>query len=152
MTQLHPDRFFASDPTQRRIARDLYESVKDAPIISPHGHCEPAWFADDEPFPDPAELLIIPDHYVFRMLRSQGVNLDTLGVPRRDGVKLDADPRDIWQVFADHWHLFQATPTRLWMEHVLQEVLGVTDPLTSDSASAIYDHIEKVLQEPDFRP
>jgi len=103
MTQLHPDRFFASDPTQRRIARDLYESVKDAPIIS-------------------------------------------------DGVKLDADPRDIWQVFADHWHLFQATPTRLWMEHVLQEVLGVTDPLTSDSASAIYDHIEKVLQEPDFRP
>ena len=50
---LDDNRFFDSDPTVRRIARELYANVKDLPIVSPHGHCEPAWFSENQPFSDP---------------------------------------------------------------------------------------------------
>ena len=149
---LDPDRLFASDPVQRRIARELYESLDGVPIISPHGHCDPAWFATDAAFPNPAELLIVPDHYVFRMLYSRGVDLDALGIPRRDGSRADVDPRAVWQLFADHWHLFLATPTRLWLEHVFAEVLGLGEPLSPDNAGDIYDAIDAELRTPAFRP
>ncbi|MBZ8134267.1 glucuronate isomerase [Afifella sp. IM 167] len=150
--RLHPDRLFASEPEQRRIARALYEEVAELPIISPHGHCDPRWFAENERFPDPAELLIVPDHYVFRMLYSKGVSLDALGIPRRDGTRESIDPRRVWQIFADHWYLFLGTPTRLWMDYVLVEVLGICEELTPESAPAIYDAIESRLAEPGFRP
>jgi glucuronate isomerase len=124
MGRLDPDRLFSPNPPERAIARELYESLAGVPILSPHGHCDPAWFAEDQAFPDPAELLIVPDHYIFRMLYAKGVSLDALGIPRADGSRPETDPRDVWQTFADHYHLFLATPTWLWMEHVLVEVLG----------------------------
>ena len=80
---LHPDRLFPADPRTRDIARALYEPVRTLPIVSPHGHTDPAWFATNEPFADPAQLLIVPDHYVFRMLYSQGMPLEALGIPTR---------------------------------------------------------------------
>ena len=58
--RLHPDRLFPADPAARAVARELYEAVADLPIVSPHGHCDPAWFAENAPFPNPAELLIKP--------------------------------------------------------------------------------------------
>ncbi len=149
---LDPNRLFASDPVHRRIARELHESLDGVPIISPHGHCDPAWFANDPPFPNPAELLIVPDHYVFRMLYSRGIDLDALGIPRRDGTRADVDPRDVWQLFADNWHLFLGTPTRLWLEHVFVEVLGLDQPLRPDNAGDIYDAIDARLRTPEFRP
>ncbi|HET7502635.1 MAG TPA: glucuronate isomerase, partial [Kofleriaceae bacterium] len=94
---LHDDRLFPSDPGVRAIARRLHAEVRELPIVSPHGHTDPAWFADNEPFSDPASLLIIPDHYVFRMLYSQGVALEDLGVPARDGRRVERDPRAIFQ-------------------------------------------------------
>ncbi|VAW12292.1 Uronate isomerase [hydrothermal vent metagenome] len=150
--RLHPDRMFCSDPEQRRIARALFERVENLPVISPHGHCEPSWFAQDTPFPDPAELLIVPDHYVTRMLYSQGIGLERLGVWRADGTRPDIDPRDIWQVFADHWHLFLGTPTRVWLEHVFADVCELDEALCSGNAGAIYDHIEAKLRTPEFTP
>ena len=150
--RLHPDRLFSSDPEQRRISRALFERVEALPIISPHGHCEPSWFADNTPFPDPAELLIVPDHYVYRMLYSQGVGLERLGVWHRDGTRPDVDPRDIWQVFADNWHLFAGTPTRIWLTHVFVEVCGLDETLCSENAAAFYDHIGAQLKTPAFAP
>jgi len=70
---LHPDRLFPVDPATRDVARRLYAAVKDLPIISPHGHTDPAWFATDAPFSDATSLLLAPDHYLYRMLYSQGV-------------------------------------------------------------------------------
>src|SRR5512147_2536323 len=96
---LHEDRLFSSDPTQRAIARRLYAEVRELPIVSPHGHTDPQWFADNKPFPNPASLLVIPDHYVYRMLYSQGISLESLGVPRKDGVSVEQDSRKIWQLF-----------------------------------------------------
>ena len=107
---LHEDRLFPADPGERAIARRLYAEVRDLPIISPHGHTDPAWFAEDAAFSDPASLLIIPDHYVFRMLYSQGVALADLGVPARDGRPVERDPRAIFLRFAERWHLFRGTP------------------------------------------
>ncbi|MEP6701538.1 MAG: glucuronate isomerase [Betaproteobacteria bacterium] len=147
----HPDRLFSSDPVQRGIAQRLYASVKDLPIVSPHGHTDPQWYADDMPFPDPAGLFIVPDHYVFRMLYSQGVALEDLGVPREDGSANESDPRKIWRLFARHYYLFRGTPTRMWMDHAFHEVFGIRERLGPESADRIYDSIAAQLETPAFR-
>jgi len=148
----HPDRLLPADPATRDIARDLYRSVRDLPIISPHGHTDPAWFANDDPFPDPATLFIVPDHYIFRMLYSQGVPLERLGVPRVDGGWTETDPRAIWRRFARHVHLLRGTPSRMWLDYAFHDVLGITERLSADNADRIYDRIDAQLKRPEFRP
>ena len=152
---LHPDRLFPSDPVQRDLARGLYQSVRDLPIISPHGHTDPAWFAEDMPFPNPAELLITPDHYVFRMLYSQGVALEDLGIAPRTGTggrPVEQDPRAIWRRFAAHYHAFDGTPSQAWHDWVYAEVFGLTERLSAATADTHYDTIQARLEAPDFRP
>ncbi|WP_394850542.1 glucuronate isomerase [Pendulispora brunnea] len=149
---LSNDRLFPSDPTERAIARRLYEEVRALPIVSPHGHTDPAWFANDEPFPDPAQLLIIPDHYIFRMLYSQGIPLESIGVPSRNGNAGEKDPRKIWRLFAENWYLFRGTPSRIWLTHALNQVFGITERLTPVSADRIYDRIAECLRLPEYRP
>lgn len=117
---LHEDRLFPVDEKTRGIARELYQSVRDLPIISPHGHTDPRWFAYDENFGNATELFILPDHYVFRMLYSQGITLEQLGIRRWDGGESEADPRKIWQLFADHYYLFPGTPSRMWLDTVFK--------------------------------
>ena len=149
---LHPDRLFPSDPTQRDIARRLYGEVSALPIISPHGHTDPSWFAKNEAFPDPASLFVKPDHYAFRMLYSQGIPLEQLGVPRKDGGETSSDSRAIWRLLAANWHLFRGTPTAMWLTHAFETVFGVTERLSAASADRIYDQIEECLRKPEFRP
>jgi glucuronate isomerase len=150
---LPADRFFDPDPTRRRIARELYESVTGLPLVCPHGHVDPRLLADEDvAFGSPAELFIIPDHYVFRMLYSQGIPLEALGVPCADGSPAEQDHRRIWQLFADHFHLFRGTPTGVWLAHELHEVFGVEAKLTGETAQDIYDQIAAKLDLPEFRP
>jgi glucuronate isomerase len=149
---LHPDRLFPAEEPTRSIARRLYASVASLPIISPHGHTDPAWFATDAAFPDPARLLIVPDHYVFRMLMSQGVPLDTLGIPTEDGSPTETDPRTIWRTFANHYHLFRGTPSRLWLDWVFAEVFGLDVRLEPATADLYYDTIDAALKTDAFRP
>ncbi|NDJ54579.1 MAG: glucuronate isomerase [Chloroflexi bacterium] len=150
---LNPDRYFDTDPAQRRVARELYEASAKLPIVSPHGHVLPEWFSDPgASFGSPTELLIIPDHYVFRMLYSQGITLDRLGVPTRDGSPTETDHRKIWQLFADHFYLFRGTPTGMWLTQELVEVFAVDEKLSSHNAQDIYTHIEARLAEAAFKP
>ena len=149
--RLHPDRLLPSDPAQRDIARALYRSVADLPIVSPHGHTDPRWFATDAPWRDATELLLAPDHYLFRMLYSQGVPLEALGVPARDGTP-PTDPREAWRTFAAHYHLFRGTPSRLWLDHAFADVLGLDVRLEAATADHYYDHIAEQLATPAFRP
>lgn len=148
---LHPDRLLPADPGQRRTARDLYDGIRALPIISPHGHTEPAWFAGDAAFEDAAALLLVPDHYVLRMLRSQGMDYDALGVPRRDGGPVAA-PRAVWRSFAAQYHLYAGTPSALWFDHAISAVLGCGERLTPANADALFDHINAQLAKPEFRP
>ena len=132
---LPEDRYFDPDPVQRSIATELYKSVANLPIISPHGHVDPRLLADENAsFGTPADLLIIPDHYVFRMLYSQGIRLEDLGVPRMDGGPVEKDHRKIWQIFGDHFHLFRGTPTGAWLAHELSCVFGIDEKLTGQTA------------------
>ena len=148
--RLSPDRYFDPDPAQRRIARELYEAVRPLPIISPHGHVDPSLFADENgTFGTPAELLIIPDHYVFRMLYSQGIALESLGVPAGAG---ERDHRKIWQLFAENFYLFRGTPTGVWLAYVFDQVFGIEEKLTGATAPSIYDQLEAKLNSPEFRP
>ena len=149
---LHPDRLFSSDPMQRDLSRALYATVEDLPIVSPHGHTDPKWYADNEPFTNASALLITPDHYVFRMLYSQGVKLEDLAIPRRDGGPVEHDARKIWRTFAANYRLFRGTPTRIWLDHAFHEVFGVRERLTPESADRIFDQINDCLAKPEFRP
>ena len=120
--------------------------------MCPHGHVPPALLADDEPFPEPTALLITPDHYIFRMLYSQGVPMEDLGIPTRDGTPVESDPRAVWQRFADHYPLFLGTPTRAWLDHTFAETFDVDVKLASETAAEVYDAVDARLKEPDFRP
>ena len=148
---MHEDRLFPPDVNVRSVARSLYAEVKDLPILSPHGHTDPAWYAKDAAFPNPAELFLIPDHYVFRMLHSRGVPLESLGVPRADGGETASDPLAIWRLFAENFHLFRGTPSRMWFEHVLFYVFGLDMRLGPDNADEVYDRIAAKLETPEFR-
>ncbi|MCB8879335.1 glucuronate isomerase [Acidisoma cellulosilytica] len=149
---LHPDRLFPSDPATRAVARRLYHTIATLPIISPHGHTEPRWYSENAPFPDPATLFVKPDHYIFRMLYSQGISLESLGISRRDGQDVETDSRKIWRIFARHFHLFRGTPTRLWFEQSLEDLFGITERLNEDNADRLYDVIADHLGQDAFRP
>ncbi|MBU2881676.1 glucuronate isomerase [Psychrosphaera sp. B3R10] len=154
---LHPDRLFSSDDKVIAVARELYTAIKDLPIISPHGHTDPKWFAQNSNFENATDLLIRPDHYVFRMLFSQGVSLESLGIPQQ-GEKgdLDAsrhvDPKATWQLLADNMHLFAGTPSGYWLDDTFANVFGFTEKLCSDNALEYYDEINKQLATPEFTP
>lgn len=152
MPKLDPDRLFPKDGKGRDLARALYASISDLPIISPHGHTDPRWFAENAPFPDPAQLFIVPDHYVFRMLYSQGIKLEDLGVPTQDGTSVETDSRKIWRRFAENYHLFRGTPSRMWLDHAFATVFGWEGPINGETADASYDHIAESLEKPAFRP
>ncbi|NOX65687.1 MAG: glucuronate isomerase [Chlorobi bacterium] len=149
---LNQDRYFDPNPQVREIARELYSSVKDLPIISPHGHVDPRIFAENTPFPSPTELFIIPDHYIYRMLYSQGIPLEELGIPTQDGTPVEKDHRKIWQIFGKHFYLYAGTPTGAWLTHEFEDVFGITEKLNGDNAQEIYDHISAKLQTPEFLP
>jgi glucuronate isomerase len=149
---LHPDRLLSSDPVQRDLGRALYATVSHLPIVSPHGHTDPQWYADNEPFTNASALFITPDHYVFRMLYSQGVKLEDLAIPRRDGGAVEQDARKIWRTFAASYHLFRGTPTRVWLDHAFHESFGVRERLTPESADRMFDQINDCLAKPEFRP
>lgn len=145
--KLHPDRFFPADAGTRAIARSLFARVEKLPIISPHGHTDPRWFASDAPFEDATSLFLWPDHYVLRMLYSQGITLEAMGlnVP-------DADRRAAWKLFASHYHLFRGTPSRLWLDHVFVTVFGIDRRLSAETADHYYDTINAALATAAFRP
>lgn len=149
---LDENRLFPVEPGVRSLARSLYEGVRALPIISPHGHTDPRWFAENRPFPDPAQLFVTPDHYVFRMLYSQGIPLESLGVPRADGGETEQDPRRIWGLFARNYHLFRGTPSRIWIDHALQYVFGIEQRLSANTADSIYDRVADCLTQDAFRP
>ena len=144
---LHPDRLLPADPAARAIARALYTSVAGLPIISPHGHTDPSWFADNQPFGNTADLLLVPDHYVFRMLYSQGVPLEALGVGNPD-----VDPRAAWRLLAERFHLFRGTPTRMWLDWVFAEAFGIEVQLEVATSDYYFDTITEVLATDAFRP
>lgn len=150
--KLHEDRFFDPDPTVRKYARELYNEIKDLPIVSPHGHVDPAIFVENKPFPNPAELFISPDHYVYRMLYSQGIDLEDLDIPQRDGVRTGKDPREVWQIFADNYFLFNGTPSGVWLNHEFNVVFGIKEKLSGENAQKIFDDINEKLQKPEFLP
>ena len=150
---LHPERLFSALPEQRALARQFYNQVKDLPLLCPHGHIQPKLLSDpDGRFGNPAELFVIPDHYVFRMLYSQGVKLEHLGIASQDGTAIETDPRKIWRLFAEHFYLFQATPTGLWIKDELSTVFGIDTKLSSSTADAIYDELESKLAQDTYSP
>ena len=148
---LDPNRLFPADPTTHAIARELYVSVAALPIISPHGHTDPAWFATDAPWTNATELLLAPDHYLFRMLYSQGISLDALGVPGRNDAAA-ADPREAWRKLAQNYHLFRGTPSRMWLDHVFANVFAMDVALEAATADQYFDTIGAALATPAFKP
>jgi glucuronate isomerase len=149
---LDPERFFPADPGTRRIAVRLFSTVERLPILSPHGHTDPAWFAGNAPFEDAVSLLLWPDHYLLRMLMSAGVTLESLGIRPAEEIPVEEDRRVIWRRFAEHFHLFRATPSRLWLDHVFGQVFDLKVRLGPETADLYFDTINAALPTPQFKP
>jgi glucuronate isomerase len=152
--RLDPQRFFPADPAQRKIASELFGAVEKLPIVSPHGHTDPAWFAYDQPFEDAVSLLLWPDHYLLRLLYSVGVTLKSIGIAPQDGSGgvVESDRRKIWKRFAEHYYIFRGTPCRAWLDHTFLEVFGLDRAFGPDTADYYYDTINQKLASADFRP
>ncbi len=146
VTILHDDRLFPSEPTIRAIARRLYGAVRNLPIVSPHGHTEARWFAENEPFPNPTSLFIVPDHYVFRMLYSQGIAMEDLGIGQKN--MDEGEARRIWIRFAESYYLFRGTPTRMWLDYAFQELFGLEERLCAANAGALLRHHQRQASLP----
>lgn len=146
---LHTDRLFPVENKSREICRDLYESVANLPILSPHGHTDPKWFSQNKPFENPTDLLLTPDHYLVRMLFSQGITMEQLGFGANNGAK---DPKAIWKIFATNYHLYRATPSSLWLDYVFSEVFNIDIKLDENTADYYYDAISSLLVKPEFLP
>jgi glucuronate isomerase len=149
---LSEDRFFDPNPTVRGYAREIYQTIKDLPIISPHGHVDPQIFVDNKPFPNPTQLFITPDHYVFRMLYSKGITLESLGIPTIDGSPVETDPRKIWKLFAENYFLFNGTPSGVWLNYEFNIVFGIKEKLNGGNALKIYDELQEKINSPEFLP
>jgi len=150
---MNPDRFLSLDPATYSIARNLYQAVANLPIVSPHGHVDPHLFADpDATFGTPADLFIIPDHYVTRMLYSQGIALEDLGVPRVDGGPVESDHRKIWRIFCENFYLFRGTPSGIWLTDELASVFGVAEKPSALNADRLFDSLSDKLSSPEFSP
>ena len=145
---IHEDRLFPADAAARNVARALYASIRDLPIVSPHGHTQAAWFAKNEAFPDPAKLFVQPDHYVYRMLLSQGISLDDLEIGKPEM----KDPRRVWRIFASNYFLFRGTPTRIWLDFAFHELFGLNERLSAATADYYFDVISEKLRTPEFLP
>ena len=148
----HPDRLLPSEPYKRDIAREILKTVENLPIISPHGHCDPKWFSQNKRFPDPAQLFVVPDHYIFRMLVSQGLKLNELGVQSLDGSVFENDPQKIWKKFSENYYLFRGTPTAMWLDYSFENVFGITEPLSPATSHSYYNHIEEKLTKSEYFP
>jgi len=149
---LHPDRLLSTDTNVRSVARRLFKEVEYLPIVSPHGHTNPAWFANNKPFGNPSELFIIPDHYLLRMLYSQGISLEELGINSSEGSYIENDPLKIWRKFSEFQYLFRGTPSRIWLDHALYFVFGIRESLSPETSETIYNQIQHKLQQPEFLP
>jgi glucuronate isomerase len=145
---LHDDRLFPAEERARKVARSLYSQIHNLPIVSPHGHTQARWFANNEPFPDPATLFVQPDHYVFRMLYSQGISMDDLGI----GQPVVKEPRKVWRIFASNYYLFRGTPTRMWLDYAFEKQFGMKDRLSEQTADLYFDAIDAKLHTPEFLP
>jgi glucuronate isomerase len=145
---IHEDRLFPADPGTRAIARALYAHIKALPIVSPHGHTQAAWFAKNEPFPNPSSLFVQPDHYVFRMLFSQGISIEDLEI----GQPEMKDPLKVWRIFASHYYLFRGTPTRMWLDFAFQKLFGLEELLSAKTADLYFDTIAEKLRTLEFLP
>jgi glucuronate isomerase len=145
---IHPDRLFPADPDTRKLARSLYQHIAGLPIVSPHGHTQASWFTENQPFPDPAKLFVQPDHYIYRMLYSQGISMDDLEIGKPE----IADPCRVWKIFAKNYYLFRGTPTSMWLDYEFQELFALTEPLSEKTADHYFDTIAEKLSTPEFLP
>ncbi|MDC3002495.1 glucuronate isomerase [Paracoccaceae bacterium] len=152
MPLLHKDRLLPQTEVTLSLAREFYQSIAKLPIISPHGHCDPVWFSKNKRFPDPAQLFVVPDHYVFRMLVSQGFTLSELGVNSIDGSNFEKDPKEVWKKFSENYYLFRGTPTAMWLDYSFNNVFGITEPLTPANSDFYYNEIEEKLSQPEYLP
>jgi glucuronate isomerase len=144
VADLRADRYIEAS----ELGLDLYRGVADLPIVSPHGHIDVRLLADSHARLDaPGRLFVTSDHYVVRMLYSQGVPLERAGL---GGAAVD--DRAVWQTLADHVHLFSLTPIGLWLHETLATVFGIEERLAPGSAETIYARVEEQLASPAFAP
>ncbi|HZQ81524.1 MAG TPA: glucuronate isomerase [Gaiellaceae bacterium] len=134
MARLRDDRYIEGG----ELGLQLHREIAGLPLVSPHGHIDVRLFSEPGArLEQPGRLFVTSDHYVVRMLYSQGVPFEATR----------GDDRDVWELLVANAELFALTPSGLWLRETLANVFGV-DELTTDA----YDAIEEQLASPAFAP
>lgn len=146
-------KIFDLNNPQHKTALEIFQSAADLPLICPHSHVDPWLLADpDMRFENPAALFVIPDHYVLRMLVSQGVSFEDLGIYPLAEKEQGYDSHAVWRVFCKHFHLFDGTPTGLWIENALSTVFGIDQKPDGQNAERLYTMIQSAVEAEAFSP
>jgi glucuronate isomerase len=142
MASAYADRYLGANE-HLPLARAIYGEMRKFPIISPHGHVDAAMILANQNFTDPVALLMAPDHYILRMLHSQGVKYEQLA---------ENSPEENWNLLAENWKFFRSTPSRIWFQEILATLFDVSEILAPENAVKIYSQISTKLQSVEFKP
>ena len=128
---------------KNKTAIELYEHVKDLPIIDYHCHISPKMIAENYQFKNAYELFLGGDHYKWRQMRTNGVD--------ERFITGDADDYDKWMEFAKTMPLLIGNPLYHWTHLELKRYFDIDECLNENTAKEIWDKINSCLAKEEYR-
>ena len=127
---------------KNKTARELFEAVKDLPIIDYHCHLVPAMIANDHKFKNAFDLFLGGDHYKWRQIRTNGVDEEYITGNADDYAKFEA--------FARTMPMLIGNPLYHWTHLELKRYFDIDDTLSEETCKKIWDICNEKLATPEF--
>lgn len=132
------DSFLLDTPT----ARDIFESVRNLPIVDYHCHLNPAEIADNRRYNTVTEIWLGGDHYKWRLMRANGAD--------ERYITGDAPDDEKFAVWCETVEDCIGSPLYHWAHMELRRYFNYDGIITAAHASEIYTHCNAVLKRKDF--
>ncbi len=127
---------------QTPTAKELFEAVKDEPIIDFHNHLNPQEIYEDKCFDNMTEVWLGGDHYKWRAMRANGISEEL--------ITGDGAPFDKFVAWADTVQNLIGNPLYHWTHLELQRYFNITTPLSPETAKDIWEKCNEKLHTPKF--
>jgi len=123
-------------------ARELYEAVKDLPIVDYHNHLDPKAIYENCGYNNISEVWLSGDHYKWRAMRANGVP--------EEKITGSAEPYEKFLAWADTVQNCIGNPLYHWTHLELKRYFDIEETMSKDTAPAIWEKANAVLSTPDF--